>query len=84
MRLTQQECNTGHDDDESDEADSRAVAQHSPRLRFTISKGVTGADGDVDLDEGTQNWTSRVRHGHRDLVLSGLQLHQRVQHSVGV
>lgn len=60
LRLTQQECNTGHDDDEKDEADSHTGAEDSPCYRLTISKGVAETHGDIDLSIGTHNWTAGV------------------------
>ncbi len=60
MRLTQEECDTGHNDDESKEADSHAGAEDSPHLRLTISKGVTETHSDIDLSIRAQSWTARV------------------------
>ena len=84
MRLTQEECNTGHDDDQSDEVDSYTGSNESPRLRLTISKGVTATHGHIDLRIRAQHWAARVRHKHCDHVLSCLQVHEGLKHRMGI
>ena len=84
LRLTQQECNTGHDDDEKDEADPHTGAEDSPCHRLTISERVAETHSDINLSIGTQNWTAGVWHHHRDRVISRLQLHEGLKHSMSV
>lgn len=82
LRLTQEQGDTGHDDDESDHADSHAGAQHCSSLGLTISERVTQAHGDIDLSERPQNWAARVRHKQCDHILALLQLYQGTKNSV--
>lgn len=84
MELTQQECNTGHDDDESDEADSRSGAEDRSCLRLTVAEGVTETNSDIDLMVRAESRAPRVRHQYRDYILSHLQVYNGLQLCVSI
>lgn len=80
--LTQQQRHAGRDDDEGDEAEAHAGAQHGSGRRFAVSGGIAQAHADVDVGEGAQSRAAGVRHQQGDGVLALLQLHQRVEDGV--